>query len=83
LEAAILLVKGLVEELILYRFILPHSDRVYVQSDFMFNYMKYKRINPKLMMVVPIGVDLDKIKESVQIEPKDIPQWQVLLWLAS
>jgi hypothetical protein len=35
------------------------------------------------MMVVPIGVDLDKIKESVQIEPKDIPQWQVLLWLAS
>ena len=49
----------------------------------MFNYMKYKRIKPKLMMVVPIGVDLDKIKESVQIEPKDIPQWQVLLWLAS
>ncbi len=72
----ILLAKGLVEEFILYRFILPHSDRVYVQSDFMFNYMKNKGVDPQSMMVVPMGVDFDKIEESSQTEPKQIPQWQ-------
>ncbi|PTB32462.1 glycosyltransferase [Photobacterium phosphoreum] len=72
----ILLAKGLVEEFILYRFILPHSDRVYVQSDFMFNYMKNKGVDPQSMMVVPMGVDFDKIEESSQTEAKQIPQWQ-------
>ncbi|OBU17230.1 hypothetical protein AYY19_10995 [Photobacterium aquimaris] len=72
----ILLAKGLVEEFVLYRFILPHSDRVYVQSDFMFNYMKNKGVDPKTMMVVPMGVDFDKIDESAATEPKYIPQWQ-------
>ncbi|SMY35232.1 glycosyltransferase [Photobacterium andalusiense] len=72
----ILLAKGLIEEFVLYRFILPHSDRVYVQSDFMFNYMKNKGVDPKTMMVVPMGVDFDKIDESVATEPKYIPQWQ-------
>ncbi|WP_181314281.1 glycosyltransferase [Photobacterium phosphoreum] len=72
----ILLAKGLVEEFILYRFILPHSERVYVQSDFMFNYMKNKGVDPLSMMVVPMGVDFDKIEESSQTEPKQMPQWQ-------
>lgn len=72
----ILLAKGLVEEFVLYRFILPHSDRVYVQSDFMFNYMKDKGVDPQTMMVVPMGVDFDKIEESAATEPKYIPQWQ-------
>lgn len=72
----ILLAKGLVEEFVLYRFILPHSDRVYVQSDFMFNYMKNKGVDPQTMMVVPMGVDFDKIEESAATEPKYIPQWQ-------
>lgn len=72
----ILLAKGLVEEFVLYRFILPHSDRVYVQSDFMFNYMKDKGVDPQTMMVVPMGVDFDNIEESAATEPKYIPQWQ-------
>jgi glycosyltransferase involved in cell wall biosynthesis len=72
----LLLAQGLAEEFILYRFILPHSDRIYVQSDFMFNYMKGKGITSKSMMVVPMGVDFDKIEVSLQTAPKYIQQWQ-------
>ncbi|MEC6882766.1 glycosyltransferase [Photobacterium piscicola] len=71
----IILARGLVEEFILYRIILPHSDRVYVQSDFMLNYIKDKGIKPSTMMVVPMGVDIEKIDAFVNTDAIKIQQW--------
>lgn len=72
----LLLIRGVVEAFILYRCILPLSKRVYVQSENMFNYMKAKGICSKKMMVVPMGVDFDKIDDMVKIEPHKIEKWQ-------
>lgn len=71
----IILSRGLLEEFILYRIILPRANRVYVQSDFMFNYMKDKGIDPNNMFVVPMGVDLDKVESFADTEAKKIDKW--------
>lgn len=71
----IILARGLLEEFILYHIILPHSDRVYVQSDFMLNYMKNKGIDENSMMVVPMGVDFEKIDAFSETEAKKIESW--------
>ncbi|WP_153448821.1 glycosyltransferase [Vibrio algicola] len=71
----IILSRGLLEEFILYRLILPHSDRVYVQSDFMLKYMQQKGLNKDDMMVVPMGVDFDKIDDFATTEAKKIEKW--------
>lgn len=71
----IILARGLLEEFILYRIILPNSDRVYVQSDFMFDYMQGKGMDPKRMVVVPMGVDFDKIENFSSTKAKHIERW--------
>ncbi|EEZ41732.1 glycosyltransferase [Photobacterium damselae] len=71
----IILARGLLEEFILYHIILPHSDRVYAQSDFMLNYMKNKGIDENSMMVVPMGVDFEKIDAFSETEAKKIESW--------
>ncbi|ARR48537.1 glycosyltransferase [Photobacterium damselae subsp. damselae] len=71
----IILARGLLEEFILYHIILPHSDRVYAQSDFMLNYMKNRGIDENSMMVVPMGVDFEKIDAFSETEAKKIKSW--------
>ncbi|PSV13197.1 hypothetical protein C0W59_16970 [Photobacterium kishitanii] len=71
----IILARGLLEEFILYRIILPHSDRVYVQSDFMLNYIKGKGIEQHNMMVVPMGVDFEKIDNFANTDAIKIEKW--------
>ncbi|HIF9197792.1 TPA: glycosyltransferase [Photobacterium damselae] len=71
----IILARGLLEEFILYHIILPHSDRVYAQSDFMRNYMKKKGIDENSMMVVPMGVDFEKIDAFSEAEANKIESW--------
>ncbi|HGO5293527.1 hypothetical protein EQ875_01678 [Photobacterium damselae subsp. damselae] len=71
----IILARGLLEEFILYHIILPHSDRVYAQSDFMLNYMKNKGIDENSMMVVPMGVDFEKIDAFSETEANKIESW--------
>ena len=71
----IILARGLLEEFILYRIILPHSDRVYVQSDFMLNYIQEKGIDPDNMVAVPMGVDFEKIESFSDTQAKQIECW--------
>lgn len=71
----IILVRGILEEFILYRMLLPHSDRVYVQSDFMIRYMKNKGIDADNMVAVPMGVDFDKVESFTSVKAKRIEHW--------
>lgn len=56
----LILLKGIVESFLLYRFILPNVQHVFVQSDAMANYVQAKGIKAEKMTAVPMGVDMEQ-----------------------
>lgn len=53
------LAKGLVERAILYRFVLPRAQHVFVQSDAMLEHVAAHGIRADKMSAVPMGVDME------------------------
>ncbi|MFV0575462.1 MAG: glycosyltransferase [Vibrio sp.] len=72
----IILSRGLLEEFVIYKIILPHAERVYVQSHFMMDYMHTKKNIPiDKMLVVPMGVDFEKIDGFSEVMAQKVEQW--------
>lgn len=63
-------VSGRVGRLLLYRFVLPRSDHVFVQTDRMRDHLVEKGLNRDKMTPVPMGVDMEAIQSST-IQPTD------------
>jgi glycosyltransferase involved in cell wall biosynthesis len=56
----LILLKGIVESFLLYRFILPNARHIFVQSDAMASYMQTKGVKAEKMTAVPMGVDMEQ-----------------------
>jgi glycosyltransferase involved in cell wall biosynthesis len=67
------LAKGHVGSWILYRWVLPNADHVFVQSDRMAEDMAARGVHPGKMTAVPMGVDLESA-EPGQIASADDPR---------
>lgn len=68
LRATMVWVKGQVELLLLYHFLLPNADHVFVQSRQMLEYMARRGIRTDRMTFVPMGVDLEELPSSAAPE---------------
>lgn len=78
-------VSGRVGRLLLYRFVLPLSDQVFVQTDRMRESMAQKGVAPGKMTAVPMGVDMEEV-QSWAITPADDPRLmgkRVLIYLGT
>ncbi|ODU51042.1 MAG: hypothetical protein ABS92_01100 [Thiobacillus sp. SCN 63-374] len=77
--------RGRVGRLLLYRFVLPRADHVFVQTERMLESMVEKGVARDKMTPVPIGVDLDEIEASAG-SPVDDPRLRgkrVLVYLGT
>lgn len=61
LRNRLVLLKGLVEERILYRVLLPRAQHVFVQSEAMLQFMLNKGIPRERLTAVPMGVDTQEL----------------------
>ncbi|MCL6485839.1 MAG: glycosyltransferase, partial [Janthinobacterium lividum] len=59
LRSRLVLFKGLLEERILYRFILPYAQHVFVQSEAMLEMMASKGVPRERLSAVPMGVNTE------------------------
>ena len=76
-------VRGRVGRFLLYRYVLPRADHIFVQSEFMKQDLVAKNIPPVKMTPVPMGVDTQRIAAGPVPEPRS-EQFQgrrVLLYL--
>ncbi|MGK5020560.1 glycosyltransferase [Janthinobacterium sp. LB2P10] len=64
LRNRLILLKGLVEERILYRVLLPRAQHVFVQSEAMLQLMLDKGIPRERLTAVPMGVDTQELASS-------------------
>ncbi|APA69652.1 glycosyltransferase [Janthinobacterium sp. 1_2014MBL_MicDiv] len=75
LRNRLVLLKGLIEERILYRVVLPHARHVFVQSDAMLQMMLQKGIRRERLSAVPMGVDTQSLS-GMQVDARRPPDWQ-------
>ncbi len=74
LRERLVLWKGKVERQLLYRWMLPAADHVFVQSDAMLEVMRAKGLDAARMTVVPMGVDMERLEApAVAARP---PGWE-------
>jgi len=60
LKNFLVLSKGRIEDYLLYRFVLPHADHVFAQSDAMVDYFVSRGIRAETITAVPMGVDMEQ-----------------------
>lgn len=69
--------RGTVEQFMLYKFVLPHADHVFVQSDAMAAYVHAKGIDVARISAVPMGVDMEQFQagglEDVDAQEDGVP----------
>jgi glycosyltransferase involved in cell wall biosynthesis len=65
-HGALVWAKATLENFMLYRFLLPKADHVFVQSDMMVKYVAQRGIANRKMTAVPMGVDIDSSQATVQ-----------------
>lgn len=75
LRSTIVWVKGAVEEIILYRLVLPLSSHIFVQSDAMRDYVSKRGIPATRITPVPMGVDTEQLTRE-SICSRRIPGWE-------
>ena len=77
--------RGLVGHTVLYRFVLPRADHVFVQSDYMKQALAQRGIRASAMTVVPMGVALDAARRELAREPADasVPRACTLVYLGT
>ncbi|RFP09619.1 glycosyltransferase [Duganella sp. BJB475] len=66
--------KGKIEQRLLYRWVLPAADHVFVQSDAMLEVMRAHGIDPARMTAVPMGVDMERLQAPAA--PARPPGWE-------
>lgn len=79
------LVQGTVGQWLLYRFVLPRADHLFVQSEQMARDLVKRGIAPRRMTPVPMGVDLE-LTQAQRIAPSDdarLQQNTVLVYLGT
>ncbi|MCC7701298.1 glycosyltransferase [Janthinobacterium sp. GW460P] len=74
LRNRLVLLKGLLEERILYHVVLPHAQHVFVQSDAMLQIMLKKGIRKERLSAVPMGVDTQAVS-GMQVEARRPADW--------
>jgi glycosyltransferase involved in cell wall biosynthesis len=74
LRARLVLAKGLLEQRLLYGFLLPRADHVFVQSDAMAALMASKGVPPSRLSAVPMGVDMENV--SARLAPSQWAGWE-------
>jgi glycosyltransferase involved in cell wall biosynthesis len=74
-RAYLVLWKGLAERLLLYKFVLPGAQHVFVQSDAMLAFVAGKGIPASKLTAVPMGVDTEVLRPE-HIVGKRLPGWQ-------
>lgn len=81
LRGRLVLCKGLLEQWLLYRVLLPRADHVFVQSDAMARMMAERGIAPDRLTAVPMGVDMEVLggRDIVPVRPDG---WQGVPLLA-
>lgn len=70
----LVLFKGLLEERLLYRFILPHAQHVFVQSEAMLEMMAGKGVPRERLSAVPMGVDTEVLAAEA-VCGEQLPDW--------
>lgn len=75
LRNRLVLLKGLVEERILYGLVLPHAQHVFVQSDAMLQMMLDKGIRRERLSAVPMGVDTQTLS-GMHVDAQRPSGWQ-------
>lgn len=66
------LLRGYVTHFVQYRFLLPHADHVFVQSERMKEDLARKGLDPRKMTPVPMGVDFETA--ATEVSPIDDPR---------
>ena len=74
LRTRLVLLKGQIEQAVLYRIVLPAADHVFVQSEAMLRFVEAKGIPAARMTPVPMGVDMELLRERI-VEPRRLPGW--------
>ena len=80
LHYRLVLWKGMAERALFYKLLLPSSDKVFVQSDAMREWMAARGIRRERLFAVPMGVDTELLDTSVT--PRRLPGWEGLPVLA-
>lgn len=81
LRGRLVLCKGLVEQWLLYRVLLPRADHVFVQSDAMARMVAARGIAPERLTAVPMGVDMEVLGARA-IAPVRPAGWETVPLLA-
>ena len=74
LRNRLVLFKGLLEERILYRFILPYAQHVFVQSEAMLEMMVTKGVPRDCLSAVPMGVNTEVLAAEA-VSGEQLPDW--------
>ncbi|MDC8757613.1 glycosyltransferase [Janthinobacterium fluminis] len=77
----LVLLKGLVEQAILYRIVLPRAQHVFVQSEAMLEHMRARGIAAARMTAVPMGVDMELLANRT-VTPTRPAGWETVPLLA-
>jgi len=75
LRARLVLAKGLVEQRLLYKFLLPRADHVFVQSEAMAALMASHGVPPSRLCAVPMGVDMETVTAG-GLAPRQWKGWE-------
>ncbi|MCM2566567.1 glycosyltransferase [Janthinobacterium kumbetense] len=81
LRARLVLCKGLLEQWLLYRIVLPRANHVFVQSDAMLRMMQARGIAAQRLTAVPMGVDME-VLQAQAIAPVRPEGWEEVSLLA-
>jgi len=75
LRPRLVLAKGLIEQWLLYRVVLPRADHVFVQSEAMAALMASRGVPPSRLCAVPMGVDMENVAAG-GLAPRQWPGWE-------
>jgi len=67
LRGRLVLCKGVVEQWLLYRVLLPRADHVFVQSEAMLRMMAQKGVPAQRLSAVPMGVDMEVLGQQAML----------------
>lgn len=84
IKASMMMAKARLEGFVLYRFLLPAADHVFVQSDAMAAFVQARLTRPRELTPVPMGVDLEAMDPD--LPPRTWPGWegkQVIAYLGT
>lgn len=62
-------IRGLIQDIVLYRILLPRAAHVFVQSEQMKRDLAARGVAPEKMTPVPMGIDFDEIREVERLAP--------------